>query len=97
MRIEALKRHVELFCLVDIDMEVLLVYEDSVREVTLVNNSLMSIQDEFQKMNPKIQLEAGSGYVLKRFSQKWDTYVDVTESNPVQKGDKLAVSEKKVG
>ncbi len=75
-------------------MDVLLVYEDCRREVTLVNNSLKSIEAQFKKINPNIELEPEGGYVLQRFSQKWDTFVDVTESSQVHKGDKLTVLEK---
>ena len=75
-------------------MEVLLVHEDCRREVTLVDISVKCIETEFQRINPNICLQGEGGYVLQRFSQKWNAYIDVTEASQVQKGDKLTVVEK---
>ena len=45
-------------------------------------------------MNPNIRLEGEGTFVLQRFSQKWNAYIDVTEASQVLMGDKLTVVEK---
>ena len=75
-------------------MEVLLVYEDCRREVTLAENSVKCIEAEFKKINPNIHLEGEGTHVLQRFSQKWNAYIDVSEGSQVAKGDKLTVVKK---
>ena len=85
--------------MMDTELEVLLEFDGSRRQLTSTRESLVdAIVQEVKKVagisvNLAIPTDADTqpGYILQRWSEKWGVYIDVLDLTEIQSGDKVKV------